>query len=311
MAPPLFLEKGSRGKFVRAFQAGLNVRRQFHPLSDALPPLAEDGVMGPATIARAALLLEKPGAIRFSRSDLGEAGVNVALLSDLSGHNEGGNKRLADLDRAARDGVYGSWFKQTEGRSYVNTEAKRQCAAAKGVMKRGGYHFADPSVSHASFDLADIQADANAEAWHYLRTRRDQLEAPELPDLIDFERGISRRLGRKLLALAWTSPKKHEANALWALTILDTIEQATGRKPWIYLPLWAFNAYFRRAPAELLKRLMSHKNLVPSYNAGAGPARIPPGSEDWGGWQFTATGRVDGIDGDVDLSWALLEDLAQ
>ena len=48
MAPPLFLERGSRGKLVRAFQAGLNVRRQLHPLHDVLPPLAEDAVMDAA-----------------------------------------------------------------------------------------------------------------------------------------------------------------------------------------------------------------------------------------------------------------------
>ena len=77
-------------------------------------------------------------------------------------------------------------------------------------------------------------ADARAEASHYLRWRADAFggTGPELPDLIDFERGIGLRLGRQLLALAWTTARKHEANALWALALLGIVEQATGRRPW-------------------------------------------------------------------------------
>lgn len=305
-APAFALELGSRGKFVRALQAALNQRRPIGTL-----PLVADGIMGPAAIKATALALGRPGAKTFDRVDLGKLGVNVVLLADLSGHNEGGNKRPVDVERMARDGVYGCWFKLTEGASYKNTEATRQAHEAACVMKRGGYHFADPSIDRRDFDVVALEADARAEADHYISRRAVAFASlpPELPDLVDFERSISQRIGAKLLALLWTTARKHEANALWALALLNVLEQKTGLRPWIYLPLWVFNGYFAKAPKHLIAALMAYMNVVASYNSGAGPDRIPPGSEDWGAWQFTPKGRIDGVDGNCDLSWALVEDL--
>lgn len=306
-APSLIIRSGSRGKFVRELQGVLNARR---PIGSA--PLAVDGVCGPATLTAASRALGRPAVGPLDRADLARLGVDIVLLADLSGHNEGGNKRPVDPDLMAHDGVYGCWFKGTEGTSYVNREAKRQIDAAGHVMRRGGYHFADPSIDRRDFDVVALDADARAEASHYLRWRGDAFggTGPELPDLIDFERGISQRIGRQLLALAWTTARKHEANALWALALLGIVEQATGRRPWRYLPLWAFNAYFAKAPKHLLDAFAGYRNVVASYNGGAGPERIPPGSEDFGAWQCTGSGSIDGVDGRVDLSWALRKDLA-
>ena len=305
-APSFALELGSRGKFVRALQVALNARKPAGTL-----PIATDGIMGPATIARAALVLGRPGAKTFDRAALASAGVNVVLLADLSGHNEGGNKRAVDVDRMAAAGCHGVWFKLSEGTTYTNREAVRQSRDAVRTLLRGGYHFGDPSTDRTAFDVVALEADARAEANHYLRQRAITfgLHLPELPDLLDLERGVSQRTGKRLAALVWPSARKHEAAALWALAWLNVVEQSTRRKPWIYLPKWAFGSFFSRAPSHLIAALQTYRNVVASYNGGAGPDRIPPGWEDFGAWQFTGHGSIDGVDGDCDLSWAIMEDL--
>ena len=298
MMPSLRL--GSRGKLVRELQTLLAVE--------------PDGILGPVTLAAARSRLGRKVDV-LDLADLRACGVDVRLCIDLSGHNEGGTKKLVDFARVKVAGVRTCWLKLTEGTSYVNREALRQASAAEVYgLDWGGYHFADPSLDRTSYDVVALEADARAEAEHYLRQRAAAVEAacarPSAPDILDLERGVSARIRGKLLALTgWTSARRHEATALWALAWLTVVEQATGRKPWIYLPLWAFDAYFRKAPPALLSALRSYRNMVASYNAGAEPARIPPGWEDWGAWQYTGHGRIDGVDGDVDLSVALGRDL--
>jgi len=308
MASAFTLELGSRGKFVRALQLALNASRLIGTL-----PLSVDGIMGPATIKAAAAALGRPGAKRFDRVDLVKLGVNVVLLADLSGHNEGGNKRAVDVDRMAAAGCYGVWLKLSEGQSYKNTKARRQANAAAGVMLRGGYHFGDPSADRTGMDITALLDDASKEAAQYLAVRAKTFagRAPEMPDVLDLEKGIGSKLTARLAAFfTLGKAKRHEFNARWCLRWLEAVEQSTGRRPWLYLPRWAYDSFLSRAPAELLAELRTYRHWLASYNSGADPARPLPA--EWGecsAWQFTGTGALDGVDGNCDLSWALLEDL--
>lgn len=272
-----------------------------------------DGIMGPKTIARAALILGKHNTTRLDRGDLGKLGVNVALLADLSGHNEGGNKRPVDVERMAAVGCYGVWLKLSEGQSYENTEARRQAHAAAGTMLRGGYHFGDPSADRTGMDITALLDDASKEATHYLSVRAQVFagRAPELADVLDLEKGIGSKLTARAAAFfTLGKDKRHEFNARWCLRWLEAVEQSTGRRPWLYLPRWAYDAYLSRAPEALLFELRKYRHWLASYNGGESPARPLPA--EWGecsAWQFTGTGKLDGVDGNCDLSWALLEDL--
>lgn len=296
------LRRGSRGKLVQELQRVLGV--------------TADGILGPRTLEGARTRLGRPVDV-LQLTDLRTLGVDVRLGIDLSGHNEGGGKKPVDFARVKVAGARFCWLKLTEGTAYRNTEALRQARECdRHGIDWGGYHFGDPSLDRSSFDAAALVSDADAEAANYLAQRAAAVtaagSAPQLPDLLDLERGVNQRLRGKLAALVgWTSAKKHEATAFWALAWLRAVEQETGVRPWIYLPVWGYQAFFAKAPAALLTALRSYRNFVPSYNSGAEPARVPPGSEDWGAWQFTGHGRIDGVDGDVDLSVALGRDLAR
>lgn len=306
MGASLTIRNGSRGVYVERLQSALNGHR---PLGSSA--LVVDGVCGPATLTAAAHALGRPSVGPLSREDLRRIGAPVELLSDLSGHNEGGNKRLVDPDRMAQAGVYGTWWKLTEGQTYINREAKRQVDAA-GSMRRGGYHFGDPSADRTGLDVTALFADARAEADHYLRARDVFGGAgPELPDVLDVERGHGSKLSR--LAAAYFKPgraKRAEMTARWCLAWLERVERVTGRRPWIYTARWAQRAYLRAAPAPLLAELAQYPVWLASYNSGTEPAR--PLDAPFGrcrAWQFTGSGTVAGVDGRVDLSWALADDL--
>jgi len=308
MAPAFALELGSRGKFVRALQAQLNARRPI-----ATVPIAVDGIMGPATIKAAALALGRPGAKTFDRVDLAKLGVNVVLLADLSGHNEGGDKRAVDLARMASDGCHGVWFKLSEGTAYTNSEAVRQSRYAARTLFRGGYHFGDPSADRTGMDITALLDDASREAAHYLAVRAKTFAGapPELADVLDLEKGFESKVAAGVGAMFATRRKKRaEFTARWCLRWLEAVERSTGRRPWLYLPRWAYDSFLSRAPAELLAELRTYRHWLASYNGGQSPARPLPA--EWGdcaAWQFTGTGKIDGVDGNCDLSWALLEDL--
>lgn len=308
-SPPFTLSLGSRGRFVRALQLALNVRR---PIGTV--PLVADGAMGPKTVELAARVSGRPGAKTFDRVDLAKMGVNVVLLADLSGHNEGGSKRLVDVDRMKSAGCHGVWLKLTEAQTYTNVEARRQSCAAGAVLLRGGYHFGDPSADRTGLDVTALLDDASREAGHYLAARAKTFatRAPELADVLDLEKGIGAKLSaRALAAFKLGKVKRHEFNARWCLRWLEAVEQSTGRRPWLYLPRWAYDSYLSRAPEALLTDLRKYRHWLASYNGGESPARPLPA--EWGdcaAWQFTGSGTLDGVDGKCDLSWALAEDLA-
>ncbi len=309
MAPRFELRNGSRGKFPRALQNALNTRRPIGPA-----PLVVDGVCGPATLTAASVALGRPTVAPLTREDLARLQVPIRLLSDLSGHNEGGGKRLVDVDRMARAGVWGNWWKLTEGRTYVNREAKRQADDAGSIMARGGYHFGDPSADRTGLDVTALLDDARIEAEHYLRTRDAVFggTGPELPDVLDLERGIGSRLkGLALAAFRLDRAKRHEFNVGWALAWLEHVTRCTGRRPWWYSSRIVVWAHIRLAPPDLLAELATYSHWVASYNSGTEPKRpLRPPFGEWRAWQFTGSGSIDGVDGRVDLSWALLEDLA-
>lgn len=308
--PPRFeLRNGSRGKFPRALQDALNARR---PIGSA--PLTVDGVCGPATLTAASRALGRPAVGPLTREDLARLGVLIRLLSDLSGHNEGGGKRLVSVDKMAHAGVWGNWWKLTEGRAYVNREAKRQADEAGSVMARGGYHFGDPSADRTGLDVAALLDDARIEAEHYLRTRDAVFggTGPELFDVLDVERGHGAKLTRQLAAFFKPNKaRRAEMTIRWCLHWLETVQRSTGRQPWVYTALWAHDAYLRAASPELRQALAQYPVWLASYNSGTEPARVLPAPwGEWRAWQFTGSGAIDGVDGRVDLSWALAEDLA-
>lgn len=297
------IKNGSTGRIVTALQESLH--RRGHAVGI-------DGKCGPVTLAAASRALDRK-VTTLGCVELAALGARLAYGIDLSGHNEGGNKRPVDCDKVAAAGVNFAWLKLTESTGYVNTEAKRQAHAfaALGVAV-GGYHFGDPSAKRP-LDLGDLAADANAEARHYLETRFAYFggvsPALLLPDVLDLERQYQHKLSEiAWAAIGGTSAARAERCALWALTWLETVEAATGRRPMIYTARWAWLAYFARAPKALRDRLMHYGLWLASYNSGSEPKRTIA-EWLWLVWQLSGSGSVPGVDGRCDINVCLASDL--
>lgn len=297
----LTISSGSTGRIVERMQAEL-VRRG--------EDLAIDGKCGPKTMGAVARALCLPSPRAIGRAELARLGIDVRLGIDLSGHNEGGNKRPVNFDKVKEAGVSFVWLKLTEHQRYRNHEAMRQADECQRLgLLVGGYHFGDPSATRP-LDLADLAADAVAEAEHYLQWRGAVIGAPNLPDVLDLEEAYQANLAAAAwAAIGGTSRRRAELCAIWCLTWLEHVERATGQTPMIYTGRWAWNAYIKAAPEALKARLRQYPLWIASYNSGAGPKRTIDGWA-WSVWQFSGSGKVDGVDGKVDLNWALAEDLA-
>ena len=170
-----------------------------------------------------------------------------------------------DFAAAARGGADFAIIKATEGATNVDPAFVKNWSDAKAAgLVRGAYHlmrFGDPDAESRNF-LAAVK-----------------LEAGDLPAAVDLE-------------LARTVTPKEAATK--ALRVLALVQQATGKKPIVYDSYAGFAALFAAEPA-----LANYPLWIASY--GDAPPRIPAPGTDWTFWQYSATGTVTGITGNVDL----------
>lgn len=292
----LVFKVGSTGRFVEAVQRAVGA--------------GVDGKFGPGTLAAVRAKLGAPKQATFTRADLKHVGVDIRLGIDLSGHNEGGPKGLVDFARLKRADVTFCILKLSEGERYENREALRQAAECQEhEILFDGYHFGDPSGARP-FELADLAADAIKEAEHFLAIRRAYFGGRStLRPTLDLERMYQKKLSAILWAARGGTPaRRAELCALWCLTWLEHVEKAAGRRPYLYTGRWAWNAYLKRAPVSLLAKLMTYPLWLASYNGGTGPKRTIPGYPE-AIWQQSGSGSLPGVDGKVDINFALLPDL--
>ncbi|HEX8361333.1 MAG TPA: GH25 family lysozyme [Longimicrobium sp.] len=160
-------------------------------------------------------------------------------------------------------GVDFAFIKATEGATYADPQFARNWAAAAdaGVM-RGAYHYFRPSV------------DPVKQAENFLRAAR--IGPNDLPAVLDVEtsEGVA---GDALLRAVRT----------W----LETVERATGKRPIVYTYPDFWNRYAAGSIGPYPLWIANYGRDVP---------QIPIGWNDWTFWQYTSTGRVPGIAGDVD-----------
>lgn len=166
--------------------------------------------------------------------------------------------------RAVRGGgVDFAFIKATEGATYADPEFARNWAGAgdAGVM-RGAYHYFRPNV------------DAAKQAENFLRVAR--IGPNDLPAVLDVETsdGVA---GDALL----------RAVRVW----LDAVERATGKRPIVYTYPDFWNRYAAGSPGDYPLWIAAYSRAQP---------QLPIGWSSWTFWQYTSTGRVPGIDGDVD-----------
>lgn len=166
-------------------------------------------------------------------------------------------------------GIHFAYIKATEGGDYLDPKFHENWAGAKRAgIPRGAYHFVywcRPAHEQALWFLLNVPPDVDA-----------------LPPVLDVEWNAHSRTCSKRVPPA----RARETIRL----ILAAMEAHTGRKPIIYT-----DPVFH---AQVLKgRFRTHHFWLRSV--AAQPHKIYP-RRSWLFWQFTTTGRVRGISGNVD-----------
>jgi len=167
--------------------------------------------------------------------------------------------------RAVReDGVVFAFIKATEGRDLVDPNFARNWGAARQAgVKRGAYHFYRPNVP------------ASVQARHFLRTVSHG--AGDLPPVLDVE-----------VTGGATPAQLRRGIRTW----LEIVERETGKRPIVYVN--------PRVARYIDPEMRRHALWIAHYRATQPP--IPGDWTRWTFWQYSSSGRVDGIRGRVDLN---------
>jgi GH25 family lysozyme M1 (1,4-beta-N-acetylmuramidase) len=180
-----------------------------------------------------------------------------------------------DWQQVAASGVRFAFMKATESDWYVDRTygANRRNALANGILV-GAYHFARPGPE---------AGDAVREARHFLRNAG--VRAGHLLPVLDIE--VSGGLGPTALTR-------------WALDWVRTVRRELGVTPLLYTSPSGWETRFGNSTALA-------RAGVPLWIAhwGVAAPRVPAYNWDgrgWTVWQYSATGRVPGIAGNVDLN---------
>ncbi len=190
-----------------------------------------------------------------------------------------------DWTSVKTSGIDFAFMKATQGNSYVDPtfQTNIQNATAAGVLV-GPYHFCDVDtdignpldpVNEANHFLSQIEP--YYDTGLYLPPVADVEGLPDFPTIAEERAFISN----------------------WVQTFSDTINDALGVRPIIYTSKWGANTYYTPEVAT------AHY-LWLAWWKGTGTSNPPIPSDtplwnDWKFWQYSSTGSVPGIGGDVDL----------
>jgi lysozyme len=201
------------------------------------------------------------------------ADADPILGVDVSHHNG-----AIDWRTVANAGFAFAYAKATEGVAFADRQFQSNWAGIRSAgMLRGAYHFFRPALPVAR------QADQFA-------ARVGPLAAGDLPPMLDLE-----ETSRNASEDEWPRVGKTRRVAL-ALEWLERVEQALGRQPIIYTR-GSFVEDVLGAPGLLLRYPM----WIAHYTEDAQP-QTPAGWPGWLLWQYSQTGRVDGLKCDLDLN---------
>jgi lysozyme len=175
-----------------------------------------------------------------------------------------------DCAKLAAAGVVFAYVKASEGRFTRDPLYAANYAGLKqNRVLRGAYHFFYPHL------------DAQAQASNFLAVV-NHLNAGDLPPALDVE--ISGEQSPSVIAAAMQQ---------W----LDSVQQSLGRPPVIYT-----SASFWNTALGGTAVFSGYPLWVAEYTGNPVP-RIPKGFSDYVFWQYSESGSVRGISGNVDTDW--------
>jgi len=186
------------------------------------------------------------------------------------------------------------------------------------IIRSGDGKFLDPKFG--PYIRGALDNGLHVTIYHYLRFGLD----PEShADLCARRLQEAQELGaRDFLWLDWEDTSAHcKAMTVlqrqwWASEFLDSLEKNNDVSTYgHYTGMWWFNPYLGHPDIilpYLARQFFSHPLWIGQYPYGAQSdptaagwkPTLPGGWPDWAVWQYTSSGRVDGIEGNVDLDIA-------
>jgi GH25 family lysozyme M1 (1,4-beta-N-acetylmuramidase) len=186
-------------------------------------------------------------------------------MSTIKGIDISAYQPTVDFVKVKAAGIEAVYIKATEGASYINPDLKAQYQGAKAAgLKVGFYHFFRPSTV----------AGAQAQAEYFVNTIKGM--AFDLRPVLDIE------LNGGVQAAALSNLAK---------VFLDEVAALTGIVPVVY-------TYLGFIAENLTSVLAGYPLWLADYANAPGSNPIWPS---WAGWQYSQTGAVSGISGNVDL----------
>jgi len=224
--------------------------------------------LAPAEVAPSAASASTAPATNDPAAYSGIQGVDVASYQHPGG-------AAIDWNAVAAGGYSFAFIKATEATNYTNPYFIRDWRGAGAAgMWRGAYHFARPALP---LSTAVDQAD-----WFINSTGLMQ-GAVDLPGVLDLE--TTGGLGPADLTA-------------WAEAFLAEVQRLTGRAPILYT-----GYFFWRDTMGAPVSLARYRLWLPSWTTASSPSFIPSAwKAGWTFWQWSSTGRVPGISGNVDLN---------
>ncbi len=173
-------------------------------------------------------------------------------------------------------GKHFAFIKATDGTSFVDPSFAENWGGAKAAgILRGAYHFFRPLQN------------ARNQAELFLQTV--EMTGEDLPPVLDLEIGDNLRSATII-----------ERVETW----MQAVEAGTGRKPIIYSGVSFLNDFFSIPGGGPPAWAKDHLLWIANYlGLAATQPNMPRGWDRWAIWQHSASGRVDGISGNVDLNW--------
>jgi GH25 family lysozyme M1 (1,4-beta-N-acetylmuramidase) len=199
--------------------------------------------------------------------------LSRAVGIDVSDHQHSGGASI-EWAKVYNSGVQFAYIKATQANNYYNTYFASDAADATAA-----------SVVVGAYDFADYTVNPTTEANHYLTTAGPYVGAGFLRPMIDVEAATSETAAQV---------------STWVNTWCNAVYQATGVKPIVY-------TYVSYAQTYLNSTVTQWPLWMANYNGQnsqtGGPSSTSPWSS-WNIWQYSSSGSVNGISGNVDMDVA-------
>ncbi|MEV1285522.1 GH25 family lysozyme [Micromonospora sp. NPDC049679] len=176
-------------------------------------------------------------------------------------------------------GVEFAYIKATESNNYKDPQFNTNYVNSynAGVI-RGAYHFARPNASSGAVQANYLAS--NGGAW--------SADSRTLPAALDIENNPS---GAQCYGLSTTAMRN------WIADFLNTYRARTGR----YAVIYTTTNWWNTCTGSYTGFAANHPMWVARWSSTVGA--LPAGWGTWSFWQYTSTGSVPGISGNVDRNY--------